>query len=96
MAMCALLLLVHIGLTSRWALAQPSSEVSGDCIRLRHAYPNQVATFAGRMRHTLTFLSGGALPAPDGAAIDTLASRFTGASTCEAAALSTTVQAHSL
>lgn len=36
-----------------------------------------VSIFAGRLRHTLTYLSGGALPAADGAAIDTLASRFT-------------------
>jgi hypothetical protein len=31
----------------------------------------QVATFAGRMRNTLTFLSGGKLPAEDNSAIDT-------------------------
>jgi hypothetical protein len=31
------------------------------------------------MRNTLTFLSGGKLPADDSSAIDTMASRFTGA-----------------
>ena len=39
----------------------------------------QVATFAGRMRNSLTFLSGGKLPPEDNSAIDTMASRFTGA-----------------
>jgi hypothetical protein len=36
-----------------------------------------VATFGGRMRNTLTFLSGGKLPPDDSSAIDTMASRFT-------------------
>jgi hypothetical protein len=43
-----------------------------------HAYM-QVATFAGRMRNSLTFLSGGKLPSEDNSAIETMASRFTGA-----------------
>lgn len=61
----------------------------GELLQFVHtlfAHPTQVTTFAGRMRHTLTFLSGGALPEADGTAIDTMASRFTGtnaaASTC--------------
>lgn len=38
-----------------------------------------MATFRDRMRHTLGFLGGGSLPEDQSAAIDTVASRFTGA-----------------